>query len=76
MAVPKKKTSKAAAKTRYSAYATKQQKKLSDKVKLVDCPQCKAKKLAHHACLECGTYRGRQVITFEKETKKVTTIKA
>jgi large subunit ribosomal protein L32 len=26
------------------------------------CPQCNAVKRAHHACLECGTYRGREVI--------------
>ncbi|MBL7198698.1 MAG: 50S ribosomal protein L32 [Anaerolineae bacterium] len=29
---------------------------------LVECPQCKAKKLPHHVCLSCGNYRGVQVI--------------
>ncbi|MFM8176346.1 MAG: 50S ribosomal protein L32 [Candidatus Limnocylindrus sp.] len=26
------------------------------------CAQCGATKRAHHACLDCGTYRGREVI--------------
>lgn len=30
---------------------------------LVACPQCKRPRLSHHACPNCGTYRGRQVIT-------------
>jgi large subunit ribosomal protein L32 len=29
---------------------------------LVECPQCKAKKLPHHVCLACGYYRGVQVV--------------
>ena len=32
------------------------------------CPQCHSPKLAHHVCLSCGTYAGRQVI--EVEAKK------
>jgi len=32
------------------------------------CPQCGAATLPHHACLKCGTYKGRQVIAIE--TKK------
>lgn len=27
------------------------------------CQQCGATKRAHHACSECGTYRGREVIS-------------
>jgi large subunit ribosomal protein L32 len=26
------------------------------------CPQCKKTKLPHHACANCGTYDGRQVL--------------
>jgi large subunit ribosomal protein L32 len=26
------------------------------------CPQCKKPKLPHRACLNCGTYAGRQVL--------------
>ncbi|HEU5348960.1 MAG TPA: 50S ribosomal protein L32 [Ktedonobacterales bacterium] len=25
------------------------------------CPQCRQARLSHHACPNCGTYRGRQV---------------
>jgi large subunit ribosomal protein L32 len=32
------------------------------------CPQCKQPQLAHHVCLHCGTYRGRQV--FLPKTQK------
>lgn len=28
---------------------------------LVACPQCRKPRRAHHACPNCGTYRGRQV---------------
>ncbi len=26
------------------------------------CPQCHQARLSHHACPNCGTYRGRQVL--------------
>lgn len=29
--------------------------------KLVNCPECQSPKLPHHACPECGSYRGREV---------------
>lgn len=29
------------------------------------CPQCKKDKLPHHACANCGTYAGRQVLEVE-----------
>ena len=29
---------------------------------LVECPQCKAKKLPHRVCLSCGHYNGVQVL--------------
>ena len=54
MAVPKKKTSKARrdqrrANTAISAPA------------LSDCPQCHQPVRPHHACPNCGHYRGREV---------------
>ena len=30
------------------------------------CPNCRQARLAHHACPNCGTYRGRQVIDVSK----------
>ena len=31
------------------------------------CPQCGAEKLPHRVCMECGHYRGREVIEVETE---------
>jgi large subunit ribosomal protein L32 len=31
------------------------------------CPNCGAKQLPHRVCLECGHYRGRQIIEVETE---------
>lgn len=53
--VPKKKTSKARRDSRRSHHA------LSAPT-VVECPQCKSKKLPHVVCPECGTYAGRQVL--------------
>ncbi|MGI6435311.1 MAG: 50S ribosomal protein L32 [Syntrophomonadaceae bacterium] len=33
-----------------------------DKPGLVECPQCKELKLSHRACLNCGFYKGKNVI--------------
>jgi len=32
-----------------------------------DCPQCGAPVRPHHVCLNCGTYRGVQVLEVEEE---------
>ncbi len=61
MAVPKKKTSKSRRDMRRSQH---------DRVSVPavsKCPQCGAPTMPHHACLTCGTYRGRQVIEVESE---------
>jgi len=36
---------------------------------LVNCPQCGAKKRAHHVCPTCGVYRGRQVLEIEERRR-------
>ncbi|TDY46598.1 LSU ribosomal protein L32P [Alicyclobacillus sacchari] len=33
-----------------------------EKPTLVTCPQCGEYKLPHHACKNCGTYKGRTVL--------------
>lgn len=33
---------------------------------MVPCPQCHTLRLAHHVCLNCGTYNGAQVLPEEK----------
>ena len=55
MAVPKRKTSKSKRNMRRS----------HDKVTISGmsrCPECDAMMRPHHACPECGQYRGREVV--------------
>jgi large subunit ribosomal protein L32 len=54
-AVPKHRISKSRRNKRRTHHAIKLKT-------LVECPNCRAKKLPHHVCLECGTYRGVQVL--------------
>lgn len=64
MSVPKKQQTKSASNQRRSHNALK-------KVNLASCPKCKKAILPHTACLNCGTYKGRQVLTIkEKGAKK------
>jgi large subunit ribosomal protein L32 len=37
------------------------------KVHMVACPNCGVMRLPHRVCLNCGTYRGRQVLPVETE---------
>ncbi|HAK59498.1 MAG TPA: 50S ribosomal protein L32 [Nitrospiraceae bacterium] len=30
------------------------------------CPQCQEVKLPHHACMSCGTYHAREIITVQQ----------
>ncbi|MFC1478228.1 50S ribosomal protein L32 [Candidatus Margulisiibacteriota bacterium] len=65
MAQPKKKTSKSKRDSRRAHW-----NKL-ETPNIFKCPQCGADILAHHACMACGTYKGRQVVTVkEPKTKK------
>jgi large subunit ribosomal protein L32 len=41
-----------------------------DLPQLVICPHCKKPRLAHHACPNCGTYRGRQIFLPKSEKNK------
>jgi large subunit ribosomal protein L32 len=59
MAVPKKKTSKSRKNMRRAHDF------LTPPAASV-CPQCKAAKLPHRACLACGTYKGKEVIKIEE----------
>lgn len=63
MSVPAKKKPKSATKRRRSHQALK-------RVKLVKCPKCSKPTLPHHACPNCGTYQGREVIKFKEKKKK------
>lgn len=59
MAHPKRKTSKARRNKRRSHH------KIAD-VALTECTNCGAMHRLHHVCMECGFYRGRQVIDVNK----------
>ncbi len=67
MAVPKRRTSSATRRMRRSHDAKKG-------IKLVTCERCRAFKLPHQACRNCGTYAGREVIDvlakLDKKEKK------
>jgi len=56
MAVPKKKTSK----------AKKNMRRAHDAISAPNisiCPQCQEPKQPHRACANCGTYKGKEVIS-------------
>lgn len=55
MAVPKRKMSRSNTRSRRSQWK-------ATPVTLSTCPRCKAPKLPHAACGECGTYNKRQVL--------------
>lgn len=55
MAVPKRKTSRSNTRSRRSQWK-------ATAPTLVACDRCKAPKLPHNACQECGTYAKRAVL--------------
>lgn len=55
MAVPKRKKSRSNTRARRSQWK-------ATAPHLVTCDRCRAPKLAHTACPECGTYAKRQVL--------------
>ncbi|NMA61084.1 MAG: 50S ribosomal protein L32 [Firmicutes bacterium] len=62
MAVPKRRHSKARTNSRRANW------KRVDVTGPNICPKCREPKLPHRVCLNCGTYKGRQVIQV-KEAK-------
>jgi large subunit ribosomal protein L32 len=60
MAVPKHKTSK----------SKRDKRRAHDKIDapaVGTCPGCGEAKLPHHACPECGEYKGKSVIVKDKD---------
>ncbi len=56
MAVPKKKTSK----------SKKNMRRAHDAISapgISTCPQCQEPKLPHRVCANCGTYKGKEIIS-------------
>mgnify|MGYP001051471673 CR=1 FL=1 len=63
MALPKKKYAK--------SRQGKRRSHLQTSLPTLDiCPECHNPKLAHHVCLTCGNYSGRQAITIKAPKKK------
>ncbi len=60
MAVPKRKTSKSRRNKRRAQWKT-------TAPTLVECSQCGEYKAPHMACLNCGFYKGREVVKVEKK---------
>ena len=56
MALPKTRQSKARGRKRRTHYK-------AQTVSYMACPQCGETKMPHHACPNCGYYRGRPVIS-------------
>ncbi|MBO7668494.1 MAG: 50S ribosomal protein L32 [Firmicutes bacterium] len=63
MGVPKGKTSKANRRMNRAARYTSEAPALSV------CPQCHALKQPHHACPECGYYKGRPVVVKKEKAE-------
>ena len=64
MAVPKRKTSKAARDSRRASNSR------LEAPALVACPQCHELKTPHTVCKNCGYYDGVQVLDMDKKEKK------
>ena len=60
-AVPKKKISR-------SRQGNRRQHHKIKIPQLKICPQCRQARLSHHACPNCGTYKGRQVLQIKDKT--------
>lgn len=70
MAVPKKRTPSARRDRRRSHLAL-------SAAKLAKCPQCQAPVRPHHVCLQCGFYKGKDVLKIEaRKAKKAAKKKA
>ena len=59
MAVPKRRTSKAATRSRKANWKAAMPS-------LVECPQCHELKLSHRVCKNCGYYDGKEVVKVDE----------
>ena len=74
--VPKYKKTKRKTRQQHAAFAYKAKVRLIGMVNLIDCPKCKQKTLNHHACKNCGYYKGKKILDLNKEVDKITKVKA
>ena len=69
MGLPGKRLSRSSKRRRASHFALKKQV-------LATCPQCKKAVMPHTACMACGTYKGRQVVTLRTPKAAVAPVEA
>lgn len=53
--------------------AVRGQRRAHDHIKLpplMTCPQCKAKKVTHQVCRNCGTYNGMDILRLDDRAKR------
>ncbi len=62
MAEPKKRLTSARSGARRSHIKAK-------KISLANCPKCQAKIRPHHVCLNCGYYKGQDILKLEEKAK-------
>ena len=62
-AVPKNKRSKSKREMKRNSY------KLNT-LEVVECPRCRAKKVAHRVCTACGYYDNKEIIKFKEKGKE------
>lgn len=63
MALPAKKRPKSEKRKRATAHPFK-------KMHLISCPKCKKPIIPFHACLFCGTYKGKQILKLKLKKGK------
>ena len=64
-AVPKNKRSRSKKNTKRNSF------KLT-LLSIVECPRCRANKIAHRVCQACGYYDNKEIIEIEKKSKEKT----
>ena len=74
--VPKKRLNRSSGRSRSSKYDYKQRTRLTKATQLTKCSKCGEQRRVHYACLECGFYRGRQVINVKAKTQPKAAIEA
>ena len=74
--VTKQKKAALRGKRQYTVFANLARKKLRNQASLVDCPNCREKKLNHHICKSCGFYGEKQVRKGASDSQKITKIQA
>jgi len=65
MAVPKKKQGRARTRKRRAQHK-------AARPRLNECPRCHSPRLPHRVCPTCGTYAGREVVSFKPEPTETT----